>query len=80
MQRWGWNPGDTLAAVALEKRHRWLYRGQIVPVNSKVTVECWITAADQDTRTLTADGFLSVDGKVIYQMNDFSVKIEHSAG
>ncbi len=76
VQRWGWNPGDTLAAVALEKRHRWLYRGQIVPTNSKVTVECWITAADQNTRTMTADGFLSVDGKVIYQMNDFSVRME----
>jgi hypothetical protein len=39
-------------------------------------VECWITAVDQDKRTLTADGFLSVDGKVIYQMNDFSVRME----
>ena len=76
VQRWGWNPGDTLAAVALEKRHRWLYRGQIVPANSKVTVECWITAVDEHTRTLTADGFLSVDGKTIYQMNDFSVRME----
>ncbi len=76
VERWGWNPGDTLAAVALEKRHSWLYRGQIVPSNSTVTVEAWITAVDDDTQTLIADGFLSVDGKIIYQMNDFSVRME----
>jgi len=71
VERFGWKPGDTLAAVALEKRHSWLYRGQIVPANSMVTVEAWITAVDEKERTLIADGFLSVDGKIIYQMNNF---------
>jgi 3-hydroxymyristoyl/3-hydroxydecanoyl-(acyl carrier protein) dehydratase len=76
VERWGWHPGKTLAAVALGKHHSWLYRGQIVPSNSRVTVEAWITAVDDDTHTLIADGFLSVDGKIIYQMNDFSVRME----
>lgn len=64
------------AVVTLGSRHCWLYRGQVVPTNSQVTVEAWITAADDRTRTLTADGFLSVDGKMIYQMNQFTICVE----
>ncbi|HEX5773811.1 MAG TPA: hypothetical protein VFY07_05760, partial [Geomobilimonas sp.] len=74
VERWGWQEGTLLAAVAPGRRHRWLYRGQIVPMNSLVTVHAWITAVDERERILTADGFLSVDGKVIYQMNDFTVQ------
>jgi len=33
---------------------------------------------DDRSRILTADGFLSVDGKLIYQMNNFTVKMEDS--
>ncbi|GAM11027.1 3-hydroxydecanoyl-[acyl-carrier-protein] dehydratase [Geobacter sp. OR-1] len=64
------------AAIALGARHKWLYRGQIVPANSRVIVEAWITATDEHARTLTADGLLSVDGKAIYQMNQFTVSVE----
>jgi PfaB family protein len=74
VERWGWREGKTLAVVALERRHSWLYRGQVVPANSRVTVQAWITAVDEKERILTADGFLAVDGKTIYQMNDFTVK------
>ena len=76
VERWGWREGNTLAAVALERSHRWLYRGQVVPTNSLVTVSAWITAVDEKERILTADGFLAVDGKTIYQMNDFTVKYD----
>jgi len=75
VERWGWQPENTFEAAALEKPHRWLYRGQIVPTNRLVTVVAWITAVDDTARTLTAAGFLSVDGKTIYQMNDFTVRI-----
>ncbi|HJV33500.1 beta-ketoacyl synthase N-terminal-like domain-containing protein [Geomonas sp.] len=75
-ERWGWEEGDILAAVALERRHRWLYRGQVVPTNTMVTVDAWVTAVDDDQRVMTAAGFLSVDGRPIYQMNDFTVKLE----
>jgi 3-hydroxymyristoyl/3-hydroxydecanoyl-(acyl carrier protein) dehydratase len=75
VQRWGWQEGDLLEAVALERRHRWLYRGQVVPTNSQVTVVAWITAVDEKERVLTAAGFLSVDGRPIYQMNDFTVRL-----
>ena len=46
----------------------------MVPTNRLVTVEAWITAVDDERRIMTADGFLSVDGKTIYQMNDFTRK------
>ena len=78
VQRWGWQEGDTLAAVALERRQRWLYRGQVVPTNTQVTVVAWITAVDEGERILTAAGFLSVDGRPIYQMNDFTVQLERA--
>ena len=76
VERWGWQDGDVISAVALEHTHRWLYRGQVVPTNSTVTVSAWITAVDEQQRILTADGFLAVDGKLIYQMNDFTVTME----
>ena len=76
VERWGRHEGAFFAAVALERTHRWLYRGQIAPANSCVTVDAWITSVDDQNRILTADGFLSVDGKLIYQMNDFSLKMD----
>jgi acyl transferase domain-containing protein/3-hydroxymyristoyl/3-hydroxydecanoyl-(acyl carrier protein) dehydratase len=76
VERWGWHEGAVVSAVAREKKHRWLYRGQVVPTNSRVTVSAWITAVDEDKHILTADGFLAVDGKLIYQMNDFTIQME----
>ena len=76
VERWGWRNGEVLSAVAPGHRHRWLYRGQIVPDNCQVAVSAWITAVDDQQRLLTADGYLAVDGKLIYQMNDFTVRID----
>jgi 3-hydroxymyristoyl/3-hydroxydecanoyl-(acyl carrier protein) dehydratase len=64
---WFWSP-------RFDTKHRWSYRGQVIPTNRLVTVEAWITAVDDATRTITADGFLLADGKPIYQMNDFSLQ------
>jgi 3-hydroxymyristoyl/3-hydroxydecanoyl-(acyl carrier protein) dehydratase len=75
VERWGWRSGEIIAAVALERKHSWLYRGQIAPACRQVTVEARITAVDDRERLLTADGFLAVDGRIIYQMNDFTVQI-----
>ena len=55
--------------------HRWTYRGQIVPTNQRVTVQAEIKVCDDQARLLVADGYLGVDGKVIYQMNDFSLRL-----
>ena len=68
---------DTLQfeTMALHKRHSWVYRGQIIPNDSKVSVQAVITDLDHDEKCLRADGFLTVDGRIIYQMNDFALKI-----
>jgi 3-hydroxymyristoyl/3-hydroxydecanoyl-(acyl carrier protein) dehydratase len=70
-----WRPaGDTYFEAGLGK-HRWLYRGQVVPASRRVVVQAAVTARDDAGRRLTADGFLSVDGLVIYAMNDFTVRL-----
>ena len=55
--------------------HRWIYRGQVIPTNKQVTVEATIVAVDDGTALIRADGLLSVDGRVIYQMNDFVLRL-----
>jgi len=69
-----WGAPMQFGSVASGSRHNWIYRGQIVPTNDRVTIEAVVTSVDDRTRTLTADGVLSVDGKIIYQMNDFSFR------
>jgi acyl transferase domain-containing protein/3-hydroxymyristoyl/3-hydroxydecanoyl-(acyl carrier protein) dehydratase len=66
--------GRFLACPA--KPHRWRYRGQVAPTSKEVTVQAVLTARDNATRTLTADGFLLVDGLLIYQMNDFTLRVD----
>jgi len=62
-------------SMALNQLHEWVYRGQILPVDDKVTVQAVITEIDDQSRTLKADGFLTVDGRIIYQMKDFALRI-----
>lgn len=68
-------PGSRFEAMALAEKHQWIYRGQIVQKNKLVTVEASITGADDERKILRADGFLIVDGLVIYQMKDFAIKV-----
>jgi len=68
-------PGSRFEAMALNEKHQWIYRGQIVQKNKLVTVEARITGADDERKLLRADGFLIVDGLVIYQMKDFTVRV-----
>jgi 3-hydroxymyristoyl/3-hydroxydecanoyl-(acyl carrier protein) dehydratase len=71
-ERWG--PGET-TAPAPGAKHRWVYRGQVIPKNKKVTVDVWITSADDLNRVMFADGFVSVDGLTIYELRDFSLRM-----
>jgi 3-hydroxymyristoyl/3-hydroxydecanoyl-(acyl carrier protein) dehydratase len=75
IQRWGGDQDTTFEVTALQSRHKWSYRGQIIPANKEIKVEASISARDDEQRVITADGFLSVDGKTIYAMHDFSVKL-----
>ena len=52
-----------------------IYRGQIIPTDHEVTVEAVVTAVDDNQRLLRAEGFLSVDGRTIYGMKDFTVRL-----
>ncbi|MCX5791271.1 MAG: beta-ketoacyl synthase N-terminal-like domain-containing protein, partial [Elusimicrobia bacterium] len=75
-QRWkDLPPGARFEAMALNEKHQWIYRGQIVQKNKLITVEAAITGADDQRKLLRADGFLIVDGLVIYQMKDFTIRI-----
>ncbi|MEZ0228057.1 MAG: type I polyketide synthase, partial [Planctomycetota bacterium] len=58
--------------------HEWIYRGQIIPRNRKVTVEAVIDEQRRDERRETgvvANGYLSVDGIVIYEMKKFGLRL-----
>lgn len=55
--------------------HKWLYRGQYTPANKAVEVHCWITAVDESTRTITADGLLARDGLWVYEMQGFTLRM-----
>ena len=60
---------------ALGSPHRWIYRGQILPASRLVDDPGGDHGRDDDRRRIKADGFLLVDGKVIYQMNDFTLRV-----
>ncbi len=59
--------------IARHEKHSWIYRGQIIPTDKQVTVQAVITHIDDARQLLRADGFLIVDGRVIYQMNNFAI-------
>ncbi len=57
----------------LNHSHEWIYRGQVIPRDKTVTVDVVVTKVDDARKIATADGFLTVDGRVIYQMKDFQL-------
>ena len=73
VERWGSDPDATFEAIVVGEPHKWVYRGQILPSDRLVTVEAVITAIDNERKMIRANGFLSVDGRTIYQMDDFTL-------
>lgn len=73
VERWSAPAGTRIEAVAVGQPHEWVYRGQVIPTNQVMTVEAVVTAADDQRRLLRVDGFLLVDGRVIYAMKNFTV-------
>lgn len=60
----------------LGEPHTWVYRGQVIPTNTRVTVEAWVTSLREDPHpTVVANGFLHVDGLTIYEMRDFGIRM-----
>ena len=66
-------PGIRNFTMVPGERHSWLYRGQVLPSDKLVTVQASVTSIDDINRRIRADGFLMVDGRVIYQINDFEI-------
>jgi 3-hydroxymyristoyl/3-hydroxydecanoyl-(acyl carrier protein) dehydratase len=73
-KRWKTVPRGGWQTVALNEQHNWTYRGQVVPSDHEVTVVLEVTNVDEENRRLKADGFLTVDGRIIYQMTDFTLE------
>ncbi len=74
VEYWGNSPNLKFENIALNQEHIWIYRGQIIPTDDQVTVEACITDIDEGNRIIYADGFLSVDGRNIYEMKQFTLK------
>jgi 3-hydroxymyristoyl/3-hydroxydecanoyl-(acyl carrier protein) dehydratase len=77
-ERWGGGPDSalTFASPGVGDRHRWVYRGQVLPTDRTVNVQAAITAVDDRRRRLTAGGSLGVDGRIIYQMDEFTLGLD----
>ena len=75
-RRWGVAPDSRFESIGLGDVHRWTYRGQILPTDTLVTIRAVVTAVDDARGWIKADGFLDVDGRVIYQMVDFTLKLQ----
>ena len=73
-RRFGASATTRFETVALGRKHAWNYRGQIIPANREVTVEAVVTEVSAEERLIKADGYLIIDGRVIYQMTDFTVR------
>jgi 3-hydroxymyristoyl/3-hydroxydecanoyl-(acyl carrier protein) dehydratase len=74
-ERWGCGPATRFQTLAGGPAHSWTYRGQVVPTNRQVSVRAVVRARDDEAHWLTADGWLLVDGLVIYQMKNFTVSL-----
>ena len=61
--------------MAVGQKHTWSYRGQVIPKDNLVTVDACITSIDDVTHSIVADGFLKVDGRIIYSMKDFALRV-----
>ena len=75
-ERWSL-PAEVEIGLPLSgSKHQWVYRGQVLPTHRLVQVEASIKQIDDEQQTFSADGWLTVDGLTIYQMQDFAVGIE----
>ncbi len=78
VKRWNAAPQAQFQVMTLGQKHGWVYRGQVIPKDRQVMTQAVITNIDDTTGTITADGFLTVDGRIIYQMNDFALTMTRS--
>jgi 3-hydroxymyristoyl/3-hydroxydecanoyl-(acyl carrier protein) dehydratase len=74
LERWPHLKATHRVALLSPSQHRWTYRGQVTPANRIVTVEAAITQVQEgESPTVSATGYLHVDGLTIYKMEDFGI-------
>ncbi|WP_165063605.1 beta-ketoacyl synthase N-terminal-like domain-containing protein [Paludisphaera rhizosphaerae] len=73
--RWGLDERAVFDSPGIGAEHEWIYRGQIAPGSRLVATQAWITGVDDARRRVTADGVLSVDGRVIYRMSGYTLDV-----
>jgi len=54
----------------------WTYRGQVIPSNDRVSVQIHLVRIDSENATLIADGYLAVDGRIIYSVENLSLIVQ----
>lgn len=69
------DPGAQFQCPACAVEMKWTYRGQVVPDNKRVSVQIHIARVNTATSTLLADGYLSVDGRIIYSVENLSLSM-----
>lgn len=81
LQRWPDLKTTHRFEMACGQEHRWSYRGQVIPSNTKVVVDAVITQVrDGENPMLMADGCLQVDGIYIYRMEGFGIRLKAEPG
>ena len=75
-QRWPHLADSHRFGLLTGKLQNWIYRGQILPGNRLVTVEAVVTeVTEPPSPTITAAGYLQVDGLYIYKMENFGIEL-----
>ncbi|MDR1085157.1 MAG: hypothetical protein LBP22_09960 [Deltaproteobacteria bacterium] len=65
-------PGS-FSAPLTGQSHSWLYRGQIPPSSREMSLGLLVSNLDTQNKFLNFSGLLSVDGLVVYQVDNFTV-------
>lgn len=67
---------NLLPELVTGEAHAWQYRGQILPENREVTVDAVVKhSSGGDAPEIRVDGVLKVDGLLIYNMQNFGVRL-----
>ena len=75
-QRWPHLVDSHRFGLLTGRPHTWIYRGQILPKNHLITVEAVVTEiTEHPSPTITAAGYLQVDGLYIYKMENLGINL-----
>lgn len=75
VKRWNLGEDAQFQTPALGEKHKWVYRGQVVPRDALVTVQAEIVEIDDQRKLIRAQGHLMVDGRIIYGMEQFTLAL-----